>query len=266
MADAGYLFHNPDLGLVLTDGWAKLGENVGVGYSAASLHDAFMDSPGHLDNVLDPGYEYVGIGTVEEADGKIWVAFVFVDMIGTQPDASADLQPSRYDGQFFDDDGSVFEDAIEALAAAGVTSGCADGRFCPDDPVTRGQMAGFLERAMALSPVDGDHFSDDDDSVFEPAIEALAGAGVTSGCEPRRFCPDDHITRGQMAAFLVRSLGLASVDGNRFSDDDDSIFEGAIESLAAEGITNGCAKNRFCPDDPVTRAQMAAFLTNAFDL
>jgi hypothetical protein len=264
MAEAGFLFHNPDLGSVLADGWAKLGENVGIGYSAESLHQAFMNSPGHRDNVLDTGYEYVGIGVVLEDDGAIWVAFVFVDMIGTEP--REDLQPYQYDGRFSDDDDSVFEQAIETLAAAGITKGCGDTTFCPDQPVTRGQMAAFLVRVLDLDPVAGNPFSDDDGSPFEGAIESLAAAGITNGCAGHRFCPDAPISRGQMAAFLTRAAGLPPAGGNSFFDDDQSPFEDAIEALAAAGVTNGCADGRFCPDEPVTRGQMAAFLVGTFDL
>jgi hypothetical protein len=56
----------------------------------------------------------------------------------------------------------------------------------------------------------GDPFWDDDGSVFEADIEALAAAGVTRGCNPphnTRFCPEQPVTRGQMAAFLARALG-----------------------------------------------------------
>jgi hypothetical protein len=115
---------------------------------------------------------------------------------------------------FGDDDGSVFESAIDRLAAAGVTKGCnppSNDRYCPDDYVTRGQMAGFLKRALGLSDgVGADLFGDDDGSVFESAIDRLATAGVTKGCNPPvndRYCPDDYVTRGQMAGFLKRALG-----------------------------------------------------------
>lgn len=115
---------------------------------------------------------------------------------------------------FRDDDGSTFEPAIEALAAAGVTRGCnppRNDRYCPDGFVTRGEMAAFLQRALDLPTPRADRFRDDDTSAFEPAIEALAAADVTKGCNPPRndrFCPDAHVTRGQMAAFLQRALGL----------------------------------------------------------
>jgi hypothetical protein len=112
--------------------------------------------------------------------------------------------------EFIDDDSSVFEADIEWLASTGVTRGCDVDRFCPDQPVTRGQMAAFLTRALELPPGPADRFDDDDASEFEPEIEALAAAGVTLGCNPpanSSFCPNDAVTRAQMAAFLRRALG-----------------------------------------------------------
>jgi hypothetical protein len=257
MAAAGFIFHNADLGSVLADGWAKLGENVGVGYGADSLHLAFMASPGHRDNIVDPAYDAVGVGTVE-ARGAIYVVFVFADLI----DSVAEVSGSR----FSDVGGSPFGSSIEALAAAGITSGCGADRFCPDDPVTRGQMAAFLVRALDVPAVSGSRFSDVGGSPFGSSIEALAAAGITSGCGADRFCPDDPVTRGQMAAFLVRALDVPAVSGSRFSDVGGSPFGSSIEALAAAGITSGCGADRFCPDDPVTRGQMAAFLVRGLGL
>lgn len=174
---------------------------------------------------------------------------------------------------FRDDDSSVFESDIVWLADTGITFGCnppANDRFCPDSAVTRGQMAAFLARALGLpTPAGTDTFIDDDGSVFEGPIEALAAAGITRGCNPPdndRFCPQERLTRGQMAAFLTRAYGYPATDGNPFVDDDDSIFEDAIESLADAGITRGCnppGNDMFCPNDTLTRGQMAAFLHRA---
>ncbi len=75
--------------------------------------------------------------------------------------------------------------------------------FCPGDMLRRGQMAAFLNRALHLPPSFVDRFVDDDDSVFEADIQALAAAGITLGYNPPvndRFCPDENLTRGQMAA------------------------------------------------------------------
>jgi hypothetical protein len=113
-------------------------------------------------------------------------------------------------------------------------------------------------------------FIDDDNSVFEADINWLAAVGITRGCNPPvndRFCPDGKVTRGQMAAFLVRALGYTNDGGgDLFTDDDDSIFEGDIDRLGAAGVTRGCnppTNDRFCPTDNVTRGQMAAFLHRA---
>jgi hypothetical protein len=119
----------------------------------------------------------------------------------------------------------------------------------------------------------GDLFGDDDGSVFEADIDKLGTAGVTLGCNPPvndRFCPGRSVTRGQMAAFLVRALGYTdSGAGDLFGDDDGSVFEADIDKLGTAGVTVGCnppTNDRFCPDKPVTRGQMAAFLTRALDL
>jgi uncharacterized protein YkwD len=126
--------------------------------------------------------------------------------------------------------------------------------------------------ANSYTPESNGRFWDDDDSIFEGAIEKLAASGITLGCNPPandRFCPDEYVTRGMMAAFLVRGLGLGSSGGIDFSDDDGSVFEDAIERLAAAGITHGCnppANTRFCPDQYVTREMMAAFLVRGLPL
>jgi hypothetical protein len=179
-------------------------------------------------------------------------------------------------GTFRDDDGNVHEGSIEAIAAAGITAGCnppTNDRYCPANSVTRGQMAAFLVRALDLNPTSSDYFTDDNDSVFESDINRLAAAGITGGCNPPandRFCPSKRVTRGQMAAFLVRGYGYADDGaGDLFVDDDGSVFEADIDRLAVAGITLGCnppANDRFCPTDPVRRDQMASFLARAGDL
>lgn len=168
-------------------------------------------------------------------------------------------------------DDSVFAADVEWLGTAEITRGCNapwNDLFCPEDPVTRGQMAAFLVRALDLPA--GEHaFSDVADSGFASEIGALVAAGVTRGCNPEgtRFCPDDPVTRGQMAALLVRALDLESAP-SPFVDDADSIFSADIGALAAAGVTRGCNppdNNRYCPDDSVTRQQMAAFLYRALN-
>ncbi len=114
---------------------------------------------------------------------------------------------------FTDDDGSIFEDDINRVAAAGITFGCnppANDNFCPDDDVSRGAMAAFLDRAMDLPATTTDAFTDDNGHIFEDSINSLAAAGITAGCNPPtndNYCPNDLLTRGQVAAFFRRALG-----------------------------------------------------------
>jgi hypothetical protein len=111
---------------------------------------------------------------------------------------------------FVDDTGSAYEAAINAVAKAGITSGCdaKAKRFCPEDPVTRGQMAAFLAAGLKL-PTGPDAFVDDETSPYEAAINAVAKAGITSGCDAAKklYCPDDAVSRAQMATFLRRAFG-----------------------------------------------------------
>jgi hypothetical protein len=121
-------------------------------------------------------------------------------------DRAMHLPPTDQDF-FTDDDGLTGEDSVNRVAAAGITAGCAAQRYCPKLPVTRAEMAALLARALDLPPpVEPDHFTDDDDSLHEAAIDSLFEAGITAGCAADRFCPSASVTRGQMAAFLYRSF------------------------------------------------------------
>ena len=78
------------------------------------------------------------------------------------------------------------------------------------------------------------------DELFAYEVAWLAEAGITRGCNPPdndEFCPDAVVTRGQMAAFLVRAFGYIDRGTTDFVDDDGSIFEADIERLAAAGVT-----------------------------
>lgn len=158
---------------------------------------------------------------------------------------------------------------IEALADSGITKGCGAERFCPSSGVTRQQMASFLTRGVPLATSTTPHgFTDVASSNRHGGdIAALSDAGVTKGCGGSNFCPTAAVTRQQMASFLVRALDLPPAPDNTFSDVSRNNRHAAdIAALAAAGITKGCGGDRFCPDDIVTRAQMASFLVRALDL
>ncbi len=102
--------------------------------------------------------------------------------------------------------GRYYDDAVAWLAAAGITTGVAPDRFDPDGFVTRAQMAAFLWRLVGEpSAVSTPGFTDvPPGRWFGPAVDWLAGAGVTTGVAPGIYAPTDIVRRAQMAAFLCR--------------------------------------------------------------
>ncbi len=108
---------------------------------------------------------------------------------------------------------SPFANWIEALAAEGITGGCGNGDYCPQDPVRRDQMAAFLLKAEHggdyVPPPCSGAFSDVTcPSLFADWIEQLATEQITGGCGSGNYCPSADATRGQMAAFVVRTFSL----------------------------------------------------------
>ncbi len=103
---------------------------------------------------------------------------------------------------------------------------------------------------------------------FYVFIENIFHNGITSGCGAGVYCPTDPVTRAQMAAFLLKAKHGAgyvppACSGIFVDVPCPSQFADWIEQLAAEGITAGCGGTNYCPTDPVTRAQMSAFLLKA---
>jgi S-layer homology domain/Cysteine-rich secretory protein family len=169
--------------------------------------------------------------------------------------------------------GHMFFTSIQAFAEAGITRGCSATTYCPDSAVTRGQMAVFLLRAMGESPITptGTRFTDVPAShQFAGFIERFAQLGITNGCGASTFCPSAPVTRAQMAVFVLRALGVTTApaaSGTVFADVASShMFCGYIEEFSRRGITRGCGGGNYCPDNPVTRGQMAIFIVRAFSI
>jgi hypothetical protein len=102
--------------------------------------------------------------------------------------------------------GSFYEDAVNWLHEAGITTGTSPTTFEPDEFVTRGQMATFLWR-MCGEPEPGEPSEFDDvpaGAFYERAVAWMAHLGITTGVLPTRFAPLDQIRRGEMATFLHR--------------------------------------------------------------
>lgn len=170
--------------------------------------------------------------------------------------------PSPSPVSFCDTAGHAHEESIAKIAAAGIAHG-SQGCYRPDEPVTRGQMATFLQRSYSLA-AGTSNFCDVAGHAHEPGITAVTHAGIahgSNGC----YRPDEPVTRGQMATFLARAEGLEPGPGNLFCDVSGHTHEASTGAVAAAGIAQG---NSGCyrPDDAVTRGQMATFLVRALQL
>jgi len=171
---------------------------------------------------------------------------------------------------------------IERLYNAGVTSGCSTSplKYCPEENVTRAEMAKFLLTAIhgegytppAIGMSTG--FFDVPKNYWAAAwIKQLAEEGITSGCGGGNYCPENNVKRAEMAKFLLNAKHGAGYNppdvgwNSGFYDVPTSYWAAAwIKQLAKEGITSGCGGGNYCPNDNVTRAEMAKFLVLTFDL
>ncbi|MGA7875609.1 MAG: S-layer homology domain-containing protein [Desulfoferrobacter sp.] len=167
---------------------------------------------------------------------------------------------------------------IEAINKLGITEGCGTGFYCPEEFTNRAQVAICMERAIngsSYKPSPAVGVFADVPTTFWAAdwIEQFYADGLTKGCStnPLQFCPDQNVTRADMAIFLLRKKHGSSYSPPKakgiFADVPASFWAADwVEQLYAEGITTGCDDNplKFCPNEPVTRAQMAVFLVRAF--
>lgn len=163
---------------------------------------------------------------------------------------------------------------VEILGSLGILAGtqCGNGRFCPSDPIDRWVIAVWLVRT-----VDGEdeppepigRFADVPAEVWWSGyVERLAELGITSGCGPAHFCPYGHVTRAAMASFLTRAFDLPPAPEAGFVDTERTVHAPNIDSVVASGLVSACSQDPllFCPDQPVTRAEMAGFLARAIGL
>lgn len=194
---------------------------------------------------------------------------------------SACVGPAAASAGFEDTGGTIAEEAIDCLVHYGITKGRTAERFAPAETVARRQMAMFLARAAGPAGIDlpgetEDRFTDIADLSEEAraAIGQMAELGVMTGAASL-FNPHGPVTRGDMAVILDQFLRQAEVgpggvdiaevdpDETRFADINNApltVFR-AVRNLAELGITGGTTRTTFSPERPVTRAQMALFIT-----
>jgi len=202
------------------------------------------------------------------------------DIVVTNTDGSVGTLPNGWIADFLDVPGSQqFYNFVTTLVRNEITVGIGGGNYGVDGGTKRQQMAVFLLKAKHgvcyVPPPCAGVFPDVPcTSVFAPWIEALAAEGVTTGCGGGNFCPDNLVTRRQMAVFLLKS----KYGSNYTPPDCTGVFDDVpcpsapavtfIEELATEQITGGCSISPplYCPDGTSTRGQMAVFITKTFQL
>ena len=195
--------------------------------------------------------------------------------------AGCDSQPGRKNVQvhFLDvPPGHGFHNFVNTLARNEVTAGCGNGNYCPDASVTREQMAVFLLRSKegasyvppaCVTPLFADVPCS---SPFARWVNELARRSITGGCGGGNYCPQNPVSRDQMAVFLLATkeppgyLPPACTTPTFNDVPCTNPFARWIEELARRGITGGCGNGNYCPSNPNTRGQMAVFLVKTFGL
>ena len=163
--------------------------------------------------------------------------------------------------------GAYYAAAVEWMVAEEITTGVTPTRFGPLANLTRGQMVTFLWRWAGAPSGNAPHgFADvDGGDYFDEAVRWAKSTGITTGTSPTTFSPDQTVTRGQLVTLLWRKAdsppeaapaAFVDVAPGRY-------YANAVGWARKEGITNGTSASTFSPDDPVTRAQAAAFLYRA---
>ena len=265
--------------------WEYKQKSGGVGYpnTWTVVPSSSSNSLNYTITGLDPNTTYVFKVHASNSAGSSGDSNEASATTATAPPPAAFLPPAPAPApivpkEFTDDEGSVHETAINAIAEMGITNGCsADGTlYCPAQPVTRAQMASFLARALGL-PVPEDPsvgaFTDIADNLHRADIRAIAAAGITLGCndDGTLYCPNRSVTRSEMASFLTRAFDITVPEDpsmGAFDDISGDPHEDAIRAIAAAGVTLGCNDEGtlFCPHRSVTRSEMASFLARALDL
>jgi hypothetical protein len=180
---------------------------------------------------------------------------------------------------------AFYFDAANLMYSTGVTKGCSTVPldYCPNNPVTRAEMAFFIVTAIygsscgqpecfTLNNPGTQYFTDVPPSAqFYDQIEKMYELGVTLGCGGTagvnlQYCPGDSVNREQMAAFIIKArYGAGTVfdipPTPYFTDVQPGDFAyNYIQRMAFDGITEGCTVTTYCPTQTVERYQMAIFI------
>ena len=171
---------------------------------------------------------------------------------------------------------SPYFDYVNVLSSWQITTGCSPTQFCPTTLVTRDQLATLIIRSMlgnTFTYTTTPYFTDvPASSPYFPFIQKLMDLGITTGCTPTTFCPSGTVPRMDAAVLIVRAK-LKSLLGDEFTYPTTPFFGDVsvdsaqfrfIQKMYELGLTSGCTPTQFCPNNLLTRQEIAVFLTRAF--
>jgi hypothetical protein len=180
----------------------------------------------------------------------------------------------RIDNQTFADvpPSNAFYNFINLMYEDGITGGCSTNPldYCPNSTTTRGEMAVFIITAMFgnsnFAYTTTPYFNDvPANNSFFKFIQKMKDLNITSGCGGGNYCLNDSVTRAEMAVFIIAArygtIPFTYPTTPYFSDvPSSSSYFPFVQKMAQLGITGGCAVGLYCPDDALTRGQMAVFI------
>jgi S-layer homology domain len=183
--------------------------------------------------------------------------------------------------QFFNDvpTSDPYFDYVSLMNTDGITAGCSTSPslYCPNTPVTRAQMSVFIVAAInralgtSLTYTQTPYFQDvPSTSTYFPFVQRIKDLGITAGCStsPALFCPDDSISQGQMAVFMIvgwmleNNLSTFTYTTTPYFTDvqPGDIYFKFVQKMRDLGIWMGCSQTQYCESSAVTRDQMAPMI------
>ncbi len=162
-------------------------------------------------------------------------------------------------------EGDWYYEAVRFVQEQGLMNGYSDGRFAPEDTLSRAQLAQILFSKEGRPGVD--YLLDFSDVAggtwYAEAVRWAASQGIVGGYGDGTFGPNDPITREQLAVMLWRYSGSPAASKELYFNDEREISGFALEALCwavENGILNGGGAGRLGPQEQATRAQAAQML------
>lgn len=244
--------------------YGSAGENIAGGYrSPAAVMDGWMNSEGHRANILNSNYKHMACGYYVK-DGSYYYTYwaqLFVGGCTTTAVNNVGAAP------IFDRSGKlVSTDAMLSVtcdlhgtsyvALKDVTYYCRPNQYgSATYTVTYDGVSKSLPCTVGFSDIPAGAW-------YQSAVEYVVDAGLMNGMETTLFAPEATMTRAQLVTVLYRMEGSPApqADGGFTDVAEDAWFANAVNWAAEEGIVNGIGDNRFDPNAPITRAQLATIL------